>query len=94
MDTLKDILANFFNINEMKPETTFKLKLIFDALDRPEFLNRVPKVRHSCREPTGFKLSPDLFFFARLVLESAGDSFKCGDTEGVHDSNQLRSYGF
>ena len=44
LETLKGILADFFNINDLRPEQTFKLKLVFEALDRPEFLQNVPKV--------------------------------------------------
>ena len=61
MDTLEDILASFFDIHDMKPETTFKLKVLFDALDRPEFLNRVPKVR---------TYSPPLLFYDHFFFRT------------------------
>ena len=42
--TLKDILARFFDTTDLRPLTFVKLRAIFGALDRPEFLLNVPKV--------------------------------------------------
>ena len=42
--SLKDILATFFDKRNLENDTPFKLKMVFDALDRSEFLSNVPKV--------------------------------------------------
>ena len=92
-----DILATFFDIHDMKPETTFKLKQIFDALDRPEFLCSVPKVSNSLIAPASHcNLHKCLTLFSlplHIVLKSARNSFKCGNVEGMHDFTKLWADG-
>ena len=44
LTTLEEILKTHFNYNKLENDTSFKLKEIFEALDRPEFLCQVPKV--------------------------------------------------
>ena len=44
MEILKDIMERFFDMPEPSNEVAVTLKVVFEAMDRPEFLTEVPKV--------------------------------------------------
>lgn len=43
-EILENILDSLFGKKNIDNEENIKLKIIFDAMDRPEFLTAVPKV--------------------------------------------------
>ena len=44
LEILKDIMEEFFDTPKPKNEVPVKLQVVFEAMDRPEFLTAVPKV--------------------------------------------------
>ena len=43
---MKKILQDYFGVETLLTTTFLKLKVVFDALDRPEFIKKAPSVSH------------------------------------------------
>ena len=56
LEILKDIMEHFFDFPEPSNEVPVKLKVVFEAMDRPEFLTAVPKVS-CCISKKSFNLN-------------------------------------
>ena len=91
LDTLKEILASMFGITEEpKNEEMIKLKILFEALDRPEFLSTVPKV--SAFHFFGHLLDRLHVRFSS-VFEPPRNSYECRNSQDKHDIASFWAHG-
>lgn len=76
---------------EPKNEEMIKLKILFEALDRPEFLGSVPKV-------SAFRLFGHLLDRLHVryssVFEPPRNSYECGNSQNKHDIAGFWAHGW